>query len=88
MVAFADPGIAVGELEFAAARAGDLVVDRFVAEELGQGDARVLITWVRTTQSRHEHFTSSRVAGTGRRATLTRAGLQHLSLITGEFGQE
>ena len=50
--------------------------------------SKPLITWVRTTQSRHEHFTFSRVAGTGRRATLTRAGLQHLSLITGEFGQE
>ncbi len=44
-----------------------------------------LVTYVRTTQSRHEHFTLSRLAGTGRRASLSRSGLQHLSLITGDF---
>jgi hypothetical protein len=43
---------------------------------------------VRTTQSRHEYFTLSRVTGTGRRASLTRSGLQHLSLITGEFAKQ
>lgn len=47
-----------------------------------------LVTYVRTTQSRHEYFTLSRVTGTGRRASLTRSGLQHLSLITGEFSRQ
>lgn len=47
--------------------------------------SKPLITYVRTTQSRHEHHTSSRVSGTGRRASLTARGLQHLSLVTGDF---
>lgn len=44
-----------------------------------------LVTYVRTTQSRHEYFTSSRLTGTGRRASLTKSGLQHFALISGEF---
>lgn len=46
-----------------------------------------LVTYVRTTQSRHEYFTISRLTGTGRRASLTKSGLQYFSLITGEFGK-
>ena len=46
---------------------------------------KALITYVRTTRTRHEYFTLSRVTGTGRRASLSKNGLQHLSLITGEF---
>lgn len=49
---------------------------------------KALVTYVRTTQSRHEHFTLSRISGTGRRASLTKSGLQHLNLITGEFNKE
>tara|TARA_B100000941_G_C28483294_1_gene543473 strand:- start:851 stop:1297 length:447 start_codon:yes stop_codon:yes gene_type:complete len=46
-----------------------------------------LVTYIRTTQSRHDYFTLSRLTGTGRRASLTRTGLQHLALITGEFSK-
>lgn len=48
---------------------------------------RPLITYVRTAQTRHEYFTLSRLTGTGRRASLSKSGLQHLSLVTGEFGK-
>lgn len=48
--------------------------------------SKPLVTYVRTTQSRHEYHTLSRVAGSGRRATLTTSGLQHLALVTGDFG--
>lgn len=47
-----------------------------------------LVTYVRTTQSRHEYFTLSRLTGSGRRASLTKSGLQHFALITGEFGKK
>ncbi|RCL38057.1 MAG: M23 family peptidase [Verrucomicrobia bacterium] len=47
--------------------------------------SKPLVTYIRTTQSRHEYFTLSRLTGTGRRASLTRAGLQHIALITGDF---
>jgi murein DD-endopeptidase MepM/ murein hydrolase activator NlpD len=47
--------------------------------------SKALVTYVRTTQSRHEFFTLSRLTGTGRRASLTKSGLLHLALITGEF---
>jgi hypothetical protein len=46
------------------------------------------VTYVRTTQSRHEYFTLSRLTGSGRRASLTKSGLQHFALITGEFGKK
>ena len=47
--------------------------------------SKPLVTYVRTAQSRHEYFALSRLTGTGRRASLSRTGLQHLSLITGDF---
>jgi hypothetical protein len=50
--------------------------------------AKPLVTYVRTTQSRHEYHTLSRLTGTGRRASLSAGGLQYLSLITGEFAKE
>lgn len=47
--------------------------------------SKPLITYVRTTQSKHEYHTSSRVTGTGRRASLSTRGLHYLSLVTGDF---
>ncbi|NNC89110.1 MAG: M23 family metallopeptidase [Akkermansiaceae bacterium] len=47
--------------------------------------SKPLVTYVRTTRSRHEHFTRSRLTGTGRRASLTKSGQSYISLITGDF---
>lgn len=47
-----------------------------------------LVTYVRTTQSRHEYYTLSRLAGSGRRATLTKSGIEFLALVTGEFEKQ
>lgn len=44
-----------------------------------------LVTFVRTTQSRHEYYTVSRLSGTGRRATLTNSGKRYIKLVTGDF---
>ncbi len=45
-----------------------------------------LVTFVRTTRSRHEYFTKSYLTGSGRRASLTARGKRYLRLITGNFG--
>ena len=47
--------------------------------------SKPLITYVRSTQSKHEYHTNSRVTGTGRRASLSTRGLHYLSLVTGDF---
>lgn len=47
--------------------------------------AKPLVTFVRTSQSRHEYYTLSRVAGVGRRATLTDSGLRYIRLVIGDF---
>ena len=44
--------------------------------------SRPTISYIRPTSTRHEYFTSSRVSGTGRTATLSPRGLKYLSLIT------
>lgn len=44
-----------------------------------------LVTFVRTSQSRHEYYTISRVSGYGRRASLTESGKRYLRLVTGNF---
>ena len=44
-----------------------------------------LVTFVRTTQSRHEYYTINRLSGTGRRATLTNSGQRYVNLVTGNF---
>lgn len=40
------------------------------------------ISYIRPTATRHEYFTSGRVTGTGRTASLSANGLKYLSLIT------
>jgi murein DD-endopeptidase MepM/ murein hydrolase activator NlpD len=47
--------------------------------------SKPLVTFVRTTQSRHEYYTLSRVAGAARRASLTPSGLRYIKLVTGDF---
>jgi hypothetical protein len=44
-----------------------------------------VVTYVRSTRTRHEYFTISRLAGTGRRASLTATGRRHIALVTGNF---
>jgi len=43
------------------------------------------VTYVRTTRSKHEHYTSGRLTGTGRRATLTKSGKKFIALFTNEY---
>lgn len=43
------------------------------------------LTYVRTTRSRHEHYTRGRLAGTGRRATLTKSGKKFIAFFTNEY---
>ncbi len=50
-----------------------------------RGVPKPLVTFVRTTQSRHEYYTVNRLSGTGRRATLTSSGQRYINLIIGEF---
>ena len=47
--------------------------------------SKPLVTFVRTTQSRHDYHTVSRLTGTGRRATLTNSGKRYIKLVTGDF---
>jgi hypothetical protein len=46
---------------------------------------KTVLTYVRTTRSRHEFYTRSRLTGTGRRATLTKSGLKFIALFTNEY---
>ncbi len=50
--------------------------------------SKPLVTYVRTTQARHENYTLSRLTGTGRRASLTDSGSDYVALITDEFEKE
>jgi hypothetical protein len=50
-----------------------------------RGVPKPLVTFVRTTQSRHEYYTLNRLSGTGRRATLTSSGQRYIRLVTGDF---
>ncbi len=43
------------------------------------------LTFVRTTRSRHEHYTRGRLTGSGRRATLTKSGRKFIALFTNEY---
>lgn len=43
------------------------------------------VTYVRTTRSKHEYYTSGRLTGTGRRATLTKSGKKFIALFTNEY---
>jgi murein DD-endopeptidase MepM/ murein hydrolase activator NlpD len=42
------------------------------------------VTFVRTTRSRHEYYTRSRLTGSGRNASLTRSGLRFIELLSQE----
>lgn len=44
-----------------------------------------LLTYVRTTRSRHEHYTRGRLTGSGRRASLTKSGKKFIALFTNEY---
>ena len=46
---------------------------------------KTVLTYVRTTRSRHESYTRGRLTGTGRRATLTKSGLKFVALFTNEY---
>jgi len=46
---------------------------------------KTTLTYVRTTRSRHEFYTRSRLTGTGRRATLTKSGEKFIALFTNEY---
>lgn len=43
------------------------------------------VTYVRTTRSKHQYFTSKRLIGTGRQASLSASGARYIKLITGDF---
>ncbi len=43
------------------------------------------LTYVRTTRSRHEHYTRGRLTGTGRRASLTKSGKKFIAFFTNEY---
>jgi len=47
--------------------------------------AGATVTYVRTTRSKHEYYTSGRLTGTGRRATLTKSGQRFIALFTNEY---
>lgn len=44
-----------------------------------------IVTYVRTTRSKHEHYTRGRLTGAGRQASLTRDGLKFIALFTNEY---
>lgn len=43
------------------------------------------VTYVRTTRSKHQYFTSKRLIGTGRQASLSASGARYIKLLTGDF---
>ncbi|MFT6180669.1 MAG: hypothetical protein ACJAQT_004059 [Akkermansiaceae bacterium] len=47
--------------------------------------SKALLTYVRTTRSRHEHYTRGRLTGSGRRASLTKSGKKFIALFTNEY---
>ncbi len=46
---------------------------------------KATLTYVRTTRSRHEHYTRGRLTGSGRRASLTKSGAKFIALFTNEY---
>jgi len=46
---------------------------------------KTVLTYVRTTRSRHEYYTRGRLTGSGRRASLTKNGLKFVALFTNEY---
>lgn len=46
--------------------------------------SKATVTFVRTTRSRHEYYTRSRLTGTGRTASLTRSGQRFIELLSNE----
>lgn len=47
--------------------------------------SKATLTYVRTTRSRHEHYTRGRLTGSGRRASLTKSGEKFIALFTNEY---
>lgn len=47
--------------------------------------SKPVVTFVRTTRSKHEYYTRDRLTGTGRQASLTRNGLKFIALFTNEY---
>lgn len=47
--------------------------------------SKATLTYVRTTRSRHEHYTRGRLTGSGRRASLTKSGEKFVALFTNEY---
>ncbi|MGY8658232.1 MAG: M23 family metallopeptidase [Verrucomicrobiales bacterium] len=46
---------------------------------------KATLTYVRTTRSRHEHYTRGRLTGSGRKASLTKSGEKFIALFTNEY---
>ena len=51
----------------------------------GREVSKPTVTFVRTTRSKHEHYTRGRLTGTGRKASLTRNGRKFVALFTNEY---